>query len=212
MAPRHVSLSIIATVLVVPLMAGCASVLNPLGGTDTFACKAPSGVTCTSVAGVYANAAANNLPTQRQRPATATPTTTAEAETASGGEVLPVRQMIASHTPGAGSAIRSDPRVVRIWLAPWEDAEGDLHDQAYIYITVDTGKWLIEHTRASLRRDFAPLKLRAQGEPPAPAMDKSGDATELAPTRVALPTSELPATTRSPLPTLTPTTDAPDAQ
>ena len=47
------------------LAAGCASTLSGLGGTQTYACKAPEGVLCTSVAGVYANSLQNNLPSQR---------------------------------------------------------------------------------------------------------------------------------------------------
>ncbi len=58
--------------------------------------------------------------------------------------------------PGGFGAIRSDPVVIRMWVAPWEDADGDLNDQTYVYLQVDSGRWLIEHNRAQVRREFAP--------------------------------------------------------
>ncbi|MES2353145.1 MAG: TraV family lipoprotein [Pseudomonadota bacterium] len=145
------------TALFLPLVTSCASSLSGVGGSDTFACKAPPGTTCTSVAGVYANAVANNLPGQAQRPKAIK----SASANATSTEVF-ARSSTVKRAPGVGSAIRSDPRILRIWLAPWEDSEGDLHDQAYVYVTVDSGKWLIEHNRAPIRRDFAPLKLREQ--------------------------------------------------
>lgn len=37
-------------------LGGCASNLSGVGGSPTYACKAPAGAQCTSVSGVYANA------------------------------------------------------------------------------------------------------------------------------------------------------------
>ncbi len=40
--------------------------------------------------------------------------------------------------------IRLPPRVIRIWIAPWEDGDGDLHQPSYIYseISPKRGRWL----------------------------------------------------------------------
>lgn len=40
--------------------------------------------------------------------------------------------------------IRLPPRVIRIWIAPWEDSDGDLHQPSYIYseISPKRGRWL----------------------------------------------------------------------
>jgi len=40
--------------------------------------------------------------------------------------------------------VRLTPRVIRIWIAPWEDADGDLHQSSYIYseISPKRGRWL----------------------------------------------------------------------
>src|ERR1700675_1394532 len=43
---------------------GCSD-MAAVGGSSKFGCKAPDGVHCMSVSGVYANAVANNLPGQQ---------------------------------------------------------------------------------------------------------------------------------------------------
>ena len=32
---------------------------------------------------------------------------------------------------------------MRIWLAPWEDLEGDLHVSGYIYTEIEPRRWVI---------------------------------------------------------------------
>ncbi len=40
--------------------------------------------------------------------------------------------------------VRLPPRVIRIWIAPWEDSDGDLHQSSFIYseISPKRGRWL----------------------------------------------------------------------
>jgi conjugal transfer pilus assembly protein TraV len=76
--------------------------------------------------------------------------------------------------PGGFGAIRSDPVVIRMWVAPWEDADGDLNDQTYVYLQVDSGRWLIEHNRAQIRREFAPRP--AEGATPVVSAPSTGKA------------------------------------
>jgi conjugal transfer pilus assembly protein TraV len=76
--------------------------------------------------------------------------------------------------PGGFGAIRSDPVVIRMWVAPWEDADGDLNDQTYVYLQVDSGRWLIEHNRAQVRREFAPRS--AEGATPLVSAPTTGKA------------------------------------
>jgi len=39
--------------------------------------------------------------------------------------------------------VRVPPKIIRVWIAPWEDADGDLHQPEYIYseITDKRGRW-----------------------------------------------------------------------
>jgi conjugal transfer pilus assembly protein TraV len=64
-------------------------------------------------------------------------------------------------------AIRTEPTIIRIWIAPWEDADGDLNDQGYVYLQIDAGRWLIEHNREQIRRSFAPAQAGAAPSQPA---------------------------------------------
>ena len=141
-------------------LAAAASILSACGSmtgfTDSgskFACKAPPGVVCTSVSGVYANAQQNNLPAQQQsRPR---PAMTSYA-LPSGGAAFPIA--------AAGMPIRSQARMLRIWVAPWRDEDDTLHDQSYMYVMVDPGKWLIERSRESTVKKTM-TRLRPLGQP-----------------------------------------------
>lgn len=39
--------------------------------------------------------------------------------------------------------LRTPPEILRIWIAPWEDSTGALHSGSYIYLVVDSGKWIL---------------------------------------------------------------------
>jgi type IV conjugative transfer system lipoprotein TraV len=60
-------------------------------------------------------------------------------------------------TPQSGQPIRSAPKVMRIWMAPFQDTDNDLHDQRYLFVTVHTGKWLIEANQVNIQRQFRPV-------------------------------------------------------
>ena len=146
------------------LVSGCASKLAGLGGSQSYACKAPEGVLCTSVAGVYANSLQNNLPSQR----------TDKRGTEGANKVATAARIPVASAPAPDSAsIRSAPRVLRVWLSAWEDSDGDLQDQSFLYVVVDSGHWLIEHQRASVRDAFTPIA--------APALPAASEASEPAP-------------------------------
>lgn len=149
-------------------LTGCASTLSGLGGTDKYACKAPDGVLCTSVAGVYANSVQNNLPSQRiEKP----PAATALQSTP------PARTALAPMPAVEGTALRSTPRILRVWVAPWEDSDGDLHAQSFLYVVVDAGRWLIEHQRSKISNEFAPIAPPRQ-TPSAPAQQGANSERE----------------------------------
>ncbi len=53
--------------------------------------------------------------------------------------------------------MRIQPRVVRLWLAPWEDSDGDLHMGGFIYVEV-TGKkrWVLGEKTLDLDSRMTP--------------------------------------------------------
>lgn len=143
-------------------LAGCVN-LTGLDGDSKFSCKAPDGVTCTSLSGVYANVVANNIPSAQK------------AKAADQGEVTTNSRtqdtsMISGHPASSGEPIRSQQKVLRVWVAPWEDADGDLHDQSFIYVVAQEAGWQIEHNQRRIQERYRPTFL--QGKPaqaPAPA-------------------------------------------
>lgn len=160
LAVRALAVRAVAVSLAAVSLAGCSG-LSGLGGSE-FACKALEGIPCQSISGVHYNERAGNLPSQRPtRAADAPAQSEAGKPTAPAAGAAPLRkpelQVTAARIgPGGFGALRSEPTVVRIWIAPWEDADGDLNDQTYVYMQVDSGRWLIDHNRAQIRREFAP--------------------------------------------------------
>ena len=136
---------------------GCSSLMTGLDGQGGFSCKAPDGISCASLSGVYANAVQNNLP--GQRPQTASPKATDH-------EPVPVR--LATRALKGGEPLRSAQQVRRVWIAPWEDDEEVLHDQSYVYLVVDPGRWQIEHSRRQATERYRPVAAPRSFTPQAP--------------------------------------------
>lgn len=124
-------------------LSGCAGTMTGLDGQGGFSCKAPDGISCASLSGVYANATQNNLPGQRP---SAQPDKAREA----------IARIMAV-APRSGDQLRSAQKVRRIWLAPWEDEDEVLHDQAYVYLVIDPGRWQIEHSRRKATDGYRPV-------------------------------------------------------
>jgi conjugal transfer pilus assembly protein TraV len=146
------------SVLVLPLallVTGCAGTMTGLDGQGGFSCKAPDGISCASLSGVYANAVQNNLPGQR-------PTVKAD-------NVRDQAVRINSAAPRSGEPIRSAQKVRRVWIAPWEDEDEVLHDQAYVYMVVDPGRWQVEHSRRKATEGYRPVMPPKAFTPQAPS-------------------------------------------
>lgn len=150
------------------LLSACANI-SGLGGSAEYGCKAPQGVQCDSVSGNYYNAIQNNLPSQRQH----RPTGTAITSSATGSQAVTVRTASAAGAtqiigkPGlddaspqalTASPLRSQTRVLRLWFKPWEDADHDLYDQGFVYVQIDSGRWLIDHAQQRIRDAYAPIR------------------------------------------------------
>ena len=143
-------------------MVGCSS-MSGLDAKSNFACKAPDGVLCESMSGIYANAMAHNLPGQRvNHGGSQTELSRAKVEAGSGVLTRPVT---------SGTPIRTPPLVLRVWFAPWEDSDGDLHDQSYVFVTVNNGRWLIEHNRRRIQDTYRPVRAPSPAGPAQGAQD-----------------------------------------
>lgn len=175
-----------AVCLLLPL-AACMN-MSGLGGESKYACKAPDGVACDSVSGTYANALHNNLPSQlAQRSARRLKETSEDKPPHTVETAISSAKANASGMAVTPSPLRTQARILRLWIKPWEDADGDLYDQGYVYVQVDNGQWQIDHVQRQIRNLYAPLK-----PPPKPA-------TEAATEPGASTPSPLPMLQRPPL-------------
>jgi conjugal transfer pilus assembly protein TraV len=173
MTDRRWSIAVVGAIAA--LSGGCASTMSGLGGEGSYACKAPVGSQCTSVSGVYANAIHGQPPASAlPRPANPSARTSTSAPPLATGAVSTMTARIVDESP---TSLRSQPRVLRLWIAPWEDADGDLHEASVVHVLVDTGRWLIERvvpaTRNRIDAVRPPLPSPAPASGPAAGSDRA---------------------------------------
>lgn len=145
---------LILLIPIVLLVTGCS--LSGYGGTSTFNCSAPEGVSCNSISGNYANSVAGTLPLQTKNSAKnkSNLATSFATKTPKDGYNPANRETLESGMP-----IRSQTEILRLWIAPWLDNDGDLVDQSYTYVTLNEGRWLIEHNRKQIIDEYKPVRL-----------------------------------------------------
>ena len=139
--------------LLLPVLSGCAGSMSGLSGSDQLSCPVSQGVTCKPMTEVYED---YGKPASRAAAARTTESVSAEATSAEGIVSLPSRGVVYV-PPGAESGpmpLRTRPNVMRVWVAPWVDADGDLHEGAWIAMQLDDGRWNIDHVRAEIRDTY----------------------------------------------------------
>ena len=185
-----------ALCLLLPL--GACMNMSGLGGDSKYACKAPEGVACDSVSGPYANAVHNNLPSQRAKRSAAPRKEASEANPPE--SAVPAPSSVAasvSDTAVMPRPLRSQARLLRLWIKPWEDADGDLYDQGYVYVQVDNGQWLIDHVQRQIRDAYAPLKPPPKSAPDTATESNPGGNSPAAPSLLQRPTVTGPGASRA---------------
>lgn len=135
---NHLSL----TSIIVMLMAlqGCS--ITGLSGKSEFSCNMPGEQGCKNLDQVYSMTKENREPITRTDNTTTTEATSLAAD----------RVNIPQTTLSPDSPIYVAPVVQRIWVAPYEDSDGVLHDQSYHYLVVNNGGWQVAHTKANVKK------------------------------------------------------------
>ncbi|MBB3122174.1 TraV family lipoprotein [Pseudoduganella violacea] len=148
--------TLVATLVGSAMLGGCGN-MSGLGGSAEYGCKAPAGVQCQSISGTYHQA----LRATQRLPYTSAPATHRLLLPTQGRDTAAGAVEAALPTP-----LRSAPRILRLWIKPWEDADHDLVDQSYVYVRIDEGRWQLDHVQRHLREAYAPLRAPVT---PAPA-------------------------------------------
>lgn len=115
-----------ATIALGITLCACAS-------SPKYACGVPDGIGCKPVRAVYqaslAGVPAINAKTQPT--AGAPPASKDAAKRAPADAAAP------------GDPLLSRPSHLRVWIARWEDADGDLVDESMLYLRLDRGSWVL---------------------------------------------------------------------
>ncbi len=113
--------------------------------TSKFTCPGPpeTGIKCSSVSEVYSKAISGGISSPRAAGQTGSPGAddqNALPETLTKGEAM-VRQL----EQDKQIPLRIPPKIISIWVAPWEDDDGDLNQGGFIYSEVSDprNKWIM---------------------------------------------------------------------
>jgi len=150
----------IQTPLVLTLLAfvsGCTN-MSGLDASSNYACPAPPGVVCKPMSEVYRSPArSGSVLSADTAPTTAHDANSMHFGAKSESSALPVTPLVPDDT----FPLRSQPKVLRIWAAPYGDTDGDLHEEHRMYLQVDSGHWMIEHRQARIQNAFTALRAPA---------------------------------------------------
>jgi conjugal transfer pilus assembly protein TraV len=147
--------TLLLTLLLLPLLiTGCT--------TPKYACGVPDGIGCKPLSEVHRMAQDGTL---KMRAAPSNRDEDQSKETASAHSDVeklagrdnakpddatkpdieaPPRTLPEVVTVTPGAPILTPPRTLRVWIARWPDEDGTLHDETYLYLRLDNGRWLME--------------------------------------------------------------------
>lgn len=123
------------------VLSGCA--------TAKYACGVPDGIGCKPLSEVHRMALDGSLKIQ------AVPDNRDPVENDQDEEDIndadapktpsaPSRRSAGLATVSPGAPLLIPPRTMRVWVAPWPDEDGTLHDETYLYLRLDNGHWVME--------------------------------------------------------------------
>ncbi|MFA5920771.1 MAG: TraV family lipoprotein [Methylococcaceae bacterium] len=73
--------------------------------------------------------------------------------------------------------IRIPAQVMRIWIAPWEDSEGDLMVSNYVYTELEPRRWMIGKSAPTISPSLIPLQIEQR--PPEKPLEREPAGPEL---------------------------------
>jgi conjugal transfer pilus assembly protein TraV len=120
-----------SAVLFALIVTGCS--------TARFSCPAPeSGIKCKSVTDIYRQVTDGETGLKRTKDAK-------DEKDAGSGTDSPAASITKKLEQDKQIPLRIPPKIVRIWIAPWEDDEGDLNQGGYVFseISDPRNRWII---------------------------------------------------------------------
>lgn len=141
------------------LLTGCAL------GSGQYSCPANvDGVRCLSTREVYEKTHQGQVPeptiVKREKIINSPTTQSADEPIPATREPTIVTDLADSRVP-----IRTPAQVMRIWIAPWEETQGDLVLSGYVYTEIEARRWRVGSTPSKTLNHFTPLKEAAATQP-----------------------------------------------
>lgn len=134
-----------SVLLIAISLAGCSA---------KYGCKGmPDDPTCLSAVEAYqaTDKAKSSVHSSDTAPAASETVATAKPEIPM--EPAPVPR-IDDPTP-----IRTPSKVMRIWVAPWEDADGDLNVSGFVFTELEQRRWMIGKSAPAQSPSISPLQV-----------------------------------------------------
>lgn len=158
------------------MFTGCASM-----GASKYGCGAPDGVSCRSIREVYAATDGPGMPAKT--PGAEAPATAEAALDAAAAGLVPPASQRPQPMPSEAAVIpwRTQPQVMRVWIAPYVDGRGDLHAGSRVFMEIEPKRWAVGDVGLTARALPTPLQVRdgangelATGVPPAAGGQPTG--------------------------------------
>jgi len=154
----HPMLNRIVVVMITTLLSGCAT---------PYGCKGmPDDPKCLSTTEAY-QVTDNALPAPPKVSAVVKATVSSNMPNP---QLQPVPK-IDDPTP-----IRTPAQVMRIWIAPWEDSDGDLMVSNYVFTELEPRRWMIGKSAPTLSPSLIPLQIEQR--PPEKSLEREPVGTE----------------------------------
>ena len=154
-----ISAGALALMLGTSVLTGCSSLAL---GDDEFSCKMENGgVPCASTSQMY------EMTNNGQTPATLAREQQLEKEgntvddgTKNGQSDFVLDNYVTNRLPDEPIPVRTPPQVMRIWVAPYEDKEGDFVMSGYVYTEVSPRRWTLGVNSQDIHdsNTFSPLE------------------------------------------------------
>ena len=166
----------ILVVLISILASGCA--------TTEYGCKGmPEDPKCLSTTEAYqlSDKALPDPMKMSEMNAVGANTQTDSAVTSSSTNSVPPTPILQQPVPKIDdpTPIRTPAQVMRIWIAPWEDAEGDLMVSNYVYTEIEPRRWMIGKSAPTISPSLVPLQVEQRPPEKARDLDNAQADTEL---------------------------------
>ena len=143
------------------LVTGCAS----LGiGESEFSCPGkPNGVKCQSAWNVYEDTHNGNIPKSNIKNGEVDNEEEGGKKAQTLSKEKPdfiIDNYVSPRLPDKSIPVRTPAQVMRIWVAPYEDVEGDFIVSGHAYTEIEPRKWTlgVKDVKSAERKVFEPLK------------------------------------------------------